>query len=440
MGIHASDASGQTSEERGWFRSMTPRERRTFWGCFGGWAVDAMDVQIYSLVIPVLLSVHFLADRSEAGLIGTVTLLSSALGGWLAGALSDRLGRVRVLQLTILWFSFFTLLCGFAQDGTQLLVFRALMGFGFGGEWVAGAVLMGETVRAQFRGRAVGSVQSGWAVGWGLAVLLSVLTEQLFAPEMAWRVLFGLGVLPALLVLYIRRHVTEPPLLRAAAGAAGPPGNAAAEAAGAGAGTKAGFLAIFAPPQLPVTVLCALVGVGAQGGYYAVTTWLPQFLAAERGLSILARGGTLALVIVGAFCGYLFGAWLSDRLGRRWAIVLCAVCSLAIVIPYTTGGLPGPLFTALCFPLGFFSASYFGGLGALFTEQFPTALRGSGQGFAYNFGRGVGAVFPFLVGVLADALSIGFAIALFAGAAYAVMAVAALLLPETTGQQLIEAA
>ncbi|HTF45854.1 MAG TPA: MFS transporter [Pseudonocardia sp.] len=433
MGIQASDTGGQTSEERGWFRSMTPRERRTFWGCFGGWAVDAMDVQIYSLVIPVLLSVHFLADRSEAGLIGTVTLLSSAAGGWLAGALSDRLGRVRVLQLTILWFSFSTLLCGFAQDGTQLLVFRALMGFGFGGEWVAGAVLMGETVRAQFRGRAVGTVQSGWAVGWGLAVLLSVLTEQLFAPEMAWRVLFGLGVLPALLVLYIRRHVTEPPLLRAPAGAPG-------EGPAAGPAPKAGFLAIFAPPQLPITVLCALVGVGAQGGYYAVTTWLPQFLAAERGLSILARGGTLALVIVGAFCGYLFGAWLSDRLGRRWAIVVCAVCSLAIVIPYTTGGLPGPLFTALCFPLGFFSASYFGGLGALFTEQFPTALRGSGQGFAYNFGRGVGAVFPFLVGVLADALSIGFAIALFAGAAYAVMAVAALLLPETRGKQLSEAA
>jgi MFS family permease len=421
MGIQSAGGASQPSGEQSWFRSMTEGERRTFWGCFGGWALDAMDVQIFSLVIPVLLSVHFLADKSEAGLIGTVTLLSSAVGGWLAGALSDRLGRVRVLQLTVLWFSFFTLLCGLAQNGTQLLVFRALMGFGFGGEWVAGAVLMGEMVRARFRGRAVGTVQSGWAVGWGLAVLLSVLSEQLFAPDMAWRVLFGLGALPALLVLYVRRYIQEPPLLRAR---------------DAGPAARTRFLAIFAPAQLRITVLCALVGVGAQGGYYAVTTWLPQFLAAERGLAILARGGTLALVIVGAFCGYLFGAWLSDRLGRRWAIVVCSVGSLAIVIPYTTAGLPGPVFTALCFPLGFFSASYFGGLGAFFTEQFPTALRGSGQGFAYNFGRGVGAIFPFLVGVLAETLSIGLAIALFAGAAYAVMAFATLLLPETRGKQL----
>lgn len=419
--------SGQPTEVDGragnesWFRSMTGRERRTFWGCFSGWVVDAMDVQMYSLVIPVLLSVHFLADKGEAGLIGTATLLSSALGGWLAGGLADRIGRVRVLQLTIVWFSVFTLLCGLAQDMTQLLIFRALMGFGFGGEWVAGAVLMGETVRSRFRGRAVGTVQSGWAVGWGLAVLLFVLTDVLFAPEVAWRVLFGLGVLPALLVVYIRRHVQEPE---------------ASHGRGERARPKGAFLAIFGPGMLSVTIRCSLVGVGAQGGYYAVTTWLPQFLAADRGLAILALGGTLALVIVGAFCGYLFGAWLSDRLGRRWAIVVCAVCSFVIVIAFTMADLPGPIFTALCFPLGFFGASYFGGIGAFFTEQFPTHLRGSGQGYAYNFGRGVGAVFPFLVGVLADALSIGVAIAVFAGAAYVVLAIAALSLPETQGKQL----
>ncbi|MEJ3653587.1 MFS transporter [Actinomycetes bacterium KLBMP 9759] len=411
---------------------MTGKERRTFWGCFGGWAVDAMDVQIFSLVIPVLIATHFLADNTQAGLIATATLLSSALGGWLAGALADRIGRVKVLMLTVVWFSVFTFLCGLAQDWTQLLIFRALMGFGFGGEWVAGAVLMGETVRAQFRGRAVGSVQSGWAIGWGLAVLLFIVTDQLFAPEVAWRVLFCIGVLPALLVLYIRRHVKEPPVFRAADRATDratdrPTDRPTDRAA------PATFLAIFAPSRLRVTLLCALVGVGAQGGYYALTTWLPRFLADTRGLRILALGGTLALVIVGAFCGYLAGAWLSDRLGRRWAIVVCAVLAVVIVIPFTIGDLPGPVFTVLCFPLGFFSAAYFGGLGAFFTEQFPTELRGSGQGFAYNFGRGVGAVFPLLVGVLADALSIGAAIALFAGAAYLVMAAAALMLPETRG-------
>ena len=143
-----------------WYRVLTPVEKRTFWACFGGWALDAMDVQIFSFAIPAII-IAFAITNADAGLIGTVTLLTSAFGGWFAGALADRFGRVRTLQITILWFAFFTLLCGFAQNYTQLLVFRALMGFGFGGEWAAGAVLMGEVIRAQHRGKAVGSVQSG---------------------------------------------------------------------------------------------------------------------------------------------------------------------------------------------------------------------------------------------------------------------------------------
>lgn len=403
-----------------WFRRLSPRERRTFWGCFGGWAVDAMDVQIFSLVITGLVSLGFLADRAEAGRIATVTLLCSAIGGWLTGVLADRVGRARMLQITVVWFSVFTLLCGFAQDANQLMIFRALMGFGFGGEWAAGAILMGETVRANYRGRAVGTVQSGWAIGWGVAVILFVLTDQLFSDEWSWRVLFALGVLPALLVFYIRRHVKEPDIFQAER-------------------PKENFLAIFAPQRLRTTALCALVAVGAQGGYYALTTWLPNFLSTERGLNLLGLGGTLGLVIAGAFAGYLFGAWLTDRLGRRSAIVVCAAGAFAVVIPFTTADLPTAVFTVLSFPLGFFGSAYFSGLGALFTEQFPTALRGSGQGFAYNFGRGLGALFPFLVGVLGDALSIGLAIAIFAGTAYAVMAIAALLLPETRGKELTPA-
>jgi MFS family permease len=404
-----------------WYRSMSPRERRTFWACFSGWATDAMDVQIYSLLIPVLLAVGFLSSNAEAGLIGTVTLLCSAIGGWAAGVLSDRYGRALMLQITVVWFSVFTLLCAFAQDLTQLLVFRGLMGFGFGGEWAVGAILMGETVRARFRGRAVGTVQSGWAVGWGVAVGLFVLTQSLFPPETAWRVLFALGVLPALGVFWIRRHVPEPEVFTRKA-------------------DRRSFLGIFRPGLLRTTVVCALLCTGAQGGYYALTTFLPQFLRSARGLNILGLGGTLLLVIVGALAGYLFGAWLTDRLGRRPALVVCAVAAFVIVLPFTLLNLPTPVFTALALPLGFVASAYFSGLGALLTEQYPTELRGSGQGFCYNFGRGIGALFPLLVGLLADAISIGVAIALFAGIAYLLMAVCALLLTETRGVELAPAA
>src|SRR5690242_12968573 len=149
------------------YRDMNVAERRTFWACATGWALDGMDFMIYTLVIGTIIALWNI-DAGSAGLAGTATLLSSAVGGWLGGYIADRIGRVRTLQFTILWFSFFSLLCAIVQNFDQLLIARAVLGFGFGGEWAAGAVLMGETIRPQYRGRAVGSVQSGWAVGWGL--------------------------------------------------------------------------------------------------------------------------------------------------------------------------------------------------------------------------------------------------------------------------------
>src|SRR3974390_1273373 len=146
-----------------WYAEMTSAERTTFWACIGGWVLDAMDVQMLSFAIPAIIAV-FSITNADAGLIGTATLVSSAFGGWFAGALSDRFGRVRTLQITIAWFAAFTFLCGFAQSYAQLFAFRALMGLGFGGEWAAGAVLMGEVIRAQHRGKAGGRVQSGWAI------------------------------------------------------------------------------------------------------------------------------------------------------------------------------------------------------------------------------------------------------------------------------------
>src|SRR5437868_3215937 len=194
---------------------MSGRERRTFGACFGGWALDGMDFQFYSFVIPSLIAEWHLT-RAQAGTLQTTTLLVSAAGGWIAGLLADRIGRVRTLQITILWFALFTGLSGLAQNYGQLLAARALMGLGFGGEWAAGAVLMGEAIAARHRGKVVGTVQSGWALGWGAAAILYTVVFRKLPEQTAWRVLFLAGIAPALLVFYIRRYVEEPEIFPAA--------------------------------------------------------------------------------------------------------------------------------------------------------------------------------------------------------------------------------
>ena len=192
-----------------WYRQITSRERKTFWACFGGWSLDALEVQMFGLAIPALIAA-FSLTKGDAGLISGVTLVTSALGGWLGGTLSDRYGRVRTLQWMILWFSFFTFLSAFVTGFYPLLFVKALQGFGIGGEWAAGAVLMAETINPKYRGKVMGTVQSAWAVGWGLAVGLFTLIYSLVPAEYAWRVMFFVGLLPSLLIIWVRRNVPEP--------------------------------------------------------------------------------------------------------------------------------------------------------------------------------------------------------------------------------------
>ena len=382
-----------------------------------------MDVQLYSFVIPTLVAIWGIT-RAQAGMLGTAALLVSAVGGWLAGWMADRYGRVRTLQAAILWFAVFTFLSGLAQNFEQLFAARALMGLGFGGEWAAGAVLLGEVIRPEYRGKALGMMQAGWAVGWGAAALLYALLFSLLPPETAWRGLFFIGIAPALLVFFVRRYVQEPAVYLET------------RARLAASGDHPSVLEIFRPPLLRITVLGGLMGTGAQGGYYAVTTWLPTFLRTERKLSVLDSAGYLAVSIVGAFCGYLAGGFLADRIGRRLTFLVFAIGAGVIAATYTMVPFGDGMMLVLGFPLGFFASGVFSAMGPFFTEHFPTRVRGAGQGFAYNLGRATGALFPTLVGLLSTKMPLGEAIGLFAGLAYAVMAVAAFLLPETRGKVL----
>jgi MFS family permease len=409
-----------------WYREISPTEKRTLWTCFGGWALDALDTQAFSLVIPALIA-SWGIGKGQAGLIGGATLVAGALGGLLAGVLSDRFGRVRALQITVLWFSLFTLLSACAQNYEQLLVLKALQGLGFGGEWTAGSVLLSETIRAKHRGKALGIVQSAWGFGWAGAVLLYAVVFTWVSPAWAWRLLFALGAVPAVLVLYARRNVPEPPRDATSDGA-----NHTARKLGA----TLPVLGIFDRAVIRTTIVGGLIGLGAHGGYYAVTTWLPTYLKTERHLSVLGTGGYLAVVIVAFICGCFASAWLQDRIGRRMNLILFALCCAITVNLYVFLPLGDTAMLALSFPLGLFSAGIPATLGALFNELYPQGVRGTGVGFCYNFGRIVSAGFPVLVGHMGNSMPIGSALGIDAGAAYGLVVIAAWLLPETKGRKI----
>jgi len=406
----------------GWYAELGADGKRAFKASFAGWATDAFDFMVFSFVLASLIDLWGL-DRSKAGLLGTVTLIFSSIGGWIAGMLADRYGRVRVLQWTILWFSFCTLAIGFAQNFEQIFVLRALQGLGFGGEWAVGAVLIGEIIAPQHRGKAVGLVQSGWAIGWGVAAILYSIAFTLLPETIAWRSLFWVGILPALLVLYIRKHVPEPQVF-------------VAESARRISGHPVSVWAIFAPPLLRRTLLGALLCTGIQGGFYAMSTWLPAYLRLERHLSVFNTGAYLFVIIAGSFCGYVVGAYLADYWGRRRNFIMFSALSMVSVYLYLTLPLSNQQMLWLGFPLGFSSCGIFSGVGAYLTELHPSESRANGQSFTYNFGRGIGALFPGLVGILSHTAGLATAIAIFSGAAYGVVLLTVLLLPETKGASL----
>ncbi|MES2537819.1 MAG: MFS transporter [Pseudomonadota bacterium] len=402
------------------YQDMNSKERKTFWACSSGFALDAMDFMIFPLIIGTLISLWHI-DAKTAGGIATMTLWASAIGGWMGGFLSDRIGRVRTMQITILLFSLGSLLSAFAQNAEQLMLFRILLGIGFGGEAAVAAVTLSEVIRARYRGRAMGFYASSYSIGWGVAVLLQALTFTLLTPEMAWRVMFGIGALPALLILFLRRNVEEP-------------GLSVAMQRGQ---DKPSLLGIFKNGNFGSTLFGSLLSIGAQGGFYSLMIWMPQFLRAERKISIIGSTPYLMTVIIGAFLGYATGGWLADRAGRKIVLISSSVCAASLAYIYTHVPINSDfLMLFIGMPLGFFASAIYSAMLAILNELFPTNVRGSGVGFTYNAGRAVGGLFPFLIGAVTATLPLSGAISFFAFVSYGLIFVTALFLRESNGMEL----
>ena len=381
-----------------------------------GWMLDAMDFLLFTFaVLPI--QKEFGLSSATMGALTSVALIASAIGGIGFGRLADRIGRVRAMTLSILVYSLATAGLATSTSLWQLVAWRVLVGLGMGGEWSCGSVLVAETWPAQHRGKAMGLMQSGWAIGALCAAALSALMLDRFG----WRALFLVGALPAVAAFIIRRTVQEPKIWRERT-------------------ESSRWVEIFSPEFRRRTILATLLASSVLVAYWGVTSWLPAFLASPvekggAGLTLTRSAAWLIVLQIGAFFGYISFGWIADRFGRRPSFTFFMIAA-ALVVPLFAFGARSAVTLLTIGPLvGYFVHGYFSLFGAMLAELFPTRIRASAQGFCYNAGRLASAVAPYAIGRASQTYGLAFAIAVDA-IFFGVGAMLIWLLPETRGTDL----
>jgi MFS family permease len=403
-----------------WWHEATPAAKRALAAASLGWMLDSFDVMLYSLVLASLMA-DLAMSTTTAGLLGSLTLLASAAGGQLFGVIADRFGRTRALMGSILIYSVFTAACGLAQTVTHLAIFRVLLGIGMGGEWASGAALVSETWPAQHRGKALGLMQSSWAVGYAAAAAVTAIV----LPIWGWRAVFFVGILPALFTIWVRRSIEEPQIWR--------------DSRTARSDERITFADIFRGSLLPLTVAVTLMNACTMFAWWGFNLWIPAYLSLPAaqggvGLSAYAMSGLVIAMQVGMWFGYVTFGFMGDTFGRKATYVGYVMIASVLILAYASTR--NPMLLLLLGPfVAFFGTGYFSGFGAITAEIYPTRIRATAQGFTYNIGRVASAVAPFTVGSLAA--THGFRIALSTTAiAFVLAAVAWIWIPETKGRQL----
>jgi MFS family permease len=421
-------------------RQATPEQRRTLLAAALGWALDAFDTMLYALVLALLMR-NFGMSKTTAGLLGTLTLLASGLGGVLFGFLADHMGRKRALVASILTYSVCSFASGLATSVAMLATARFLLGLGMGGEWNTGATLVAETWPTELRAKAIAIVQSSWAIGFAVAALVAGPVAR----YLGWRAVFFVGILPALLTLWMRRGVPESKIWeeRKISGAAAQISNGphrAASGTATGRDDSTSFSLIFKAPYLKATIALLLFNLFCMFAWWGLFTWIPPYLSLPvsrggRGFGVM---GTTTLLVVlnlfGMFPGYASFGWAADRLGRKKAFIFYSLTAAFLIPLYAMARSPIVLMI-LGTVVAFFGTGLFSGSGLVGSEIFPTALRARGLGFTYNGARTLSSVSPLIIGRVGQARGLGWAFCLCA-AGYLLAALATTQLPETRGKDL----
>jgi MFS family permease len=404
-----------------WPRETTAAERNSLLAGGAGWMLDSFDVALYALVLSSLMR-DIGIGTAAGGLLASLTLAASAVGGVIFGFVADRIGRVRSLSTSILIYSLATAGCGFAHTVIALAILRVILGLGMGGEWTAGAALVAETWPAEHRGKALGLMQSTWAIGGMLAagVAWAIL------PRWGWRGAFFVGVLPALVAFWVQRRVPEPEIWKGREQATGE-------------SSCVPLRVLWREDIRWNGLLATAMNTFSMLGYWGLFTWIPTYFSLPvsqggRGLSVATTYGWLLVIGVGQWLGYVLFGFAADGFGRRRTYF--AYLFVAAILTPIYGVIRNPLWLLALGPLlAFFGTGFFSGFGAIASELFPTEIRATAMGLSYNVGRGISAVAPLAVGALAMRIGLGHAFFMLGGAFF-IAALLTLALPETKGKKL----
>jgi MFS family permease len=401
----------------------TSAQKRTLIAAALGWGLDGFDVLLYSNVQIHVMTALGIHSKAIAGLPNAFMLLASGIGGILFGFIADRIGRTKALMLSILTYSLCSLGSGFSTSIYMLVAFRFVLGLGMGGEWNTGATLVAETWPTHLRARAIAIVQSSWA--WGLAAAALVSWIVIGKLHKDWRFVFFIGVLPALVTLWIRKSVPESEMWQQHRDQAT---------------AKAPFSEIFSPVFRKQTIFLLLLNIFGLFAWWGLFSWMPPYLTLPvekggRGLSMMNTTTLLVtLNLVGMFPGYLCYGWFADKLGRKRTLILYTLCAAGLIPLYAAARTPW-IILILGALVGFFGTGFFAGSGIIGSELFPTRVRARALGFTYNGARALSCVAPYTIGWVGDKKGLSAAFLLCA-LAFVLTALMATQLPETKGKNL----